>query len=70
MRSKPKYAERRTLVAVYHPPRPDLPYLAVTIFPSGHLEGLAFATAEKAEEVADEVWRHLSDIADEDDKAC
>jgi len=59
MTSKPAY------IAVYGPPKSDLPHIAVVIYPDGEVTGLAALTAAAAQtmvaELALELGAHMGD---------
>lgn len=41
------------VIAVYDPPRPDLPYLAVVIYPNGTVAGAAAKSEAEARTIVD-----------------
>jgi hypothetical protein len=59
MTSKPAY------IAVYGPPKSDLPHIAVVIYPDGEVTGLAAVSAAAAEtlvtELALKMGAHMGD---------
>jgi hypothetical protein len=42
-------------IAVYDPPRPHLPYLAVVIYPDGEVTGIAAETSAVAQNAVEEL---------------
>ena len=56
------------VVAVYHPPKDGLPYLAVAITPDGKVHGVTAATAAEAQALVDDILAELAKAAAERDK--
>ena len=56
------------VVAVYHPPKDGLPYLAVAITPDGKVHGLTTDTAAGAQKIADDIIAELAKAAAEQQK--
>ena len=42
-------------IVVYEPPGPDLPYLAVVIYPDGEVSGIAAETSTIAQDAVEEL---------------
>ena len=53
------------VVAVYHPPRLTLPYLAVAITPDGRVHGVTADTAAEAQKIVDGIRSELAKAAAE-----
>jgi hypothetical protein len=45
--------KKGAIVAVYNPPKPGLPFLAVSIEPNGKVAGMATMTAAEAQAIVD-----------------
>ena len=43
------------IIAVYDPPKDDLPFLVVVIYPDGHVRGASTSTRAAAQAKADEL---------------
>jgi hypothetical protein len=58
-------SDKPALIAVYGPPKSDLPHVAIVIYPDGEVTGLAAPTAAAAEtmvtELAARLGAHMGD---------
>lgn len=48
-------SDKTAVIAVYDPPKPDLPHLAVVIYPDGEVTGIAAYSAAAAKNIVDEL---------------
>ena len=60
-----KMSDKLAVIAVYGPPKSDLPHIAVVIYPDGEVTGLAAPTAAAAQtmvtELALQLGAHMGD---------
>jgi hypothetical protein len=60
-------ADKTAVIAVYGPPNPDLPHLAVVIYPDGEVAGIAAQSAAAAEDIVHDLAIKVgANIADND----
>ena len=48
-------ADEAAVLAVYDPPKPDLPHIAVVIYPDGEVVGIATYSAAAAKDIVHEL---------------
>ena len=61
-------ADALVIVEVYHPPKDDLPYLAVAIMPDGKVHGVTADTADAAQKMVDDILAELAKTVAEQQK--
>jgi hypothetical protein len=60
-------ADKTAVIAVYSPPKPDLPHLAVVIYADGEVAGIAAQSAAAAENIVHDLAAQVgANIADND----
>ena len=61
-------ADDLAVVAVYHPPKDGLPYLAVAITPDGKVHGVTADTAAEAQQIVEDILAGLATAIAEQQK--
>ena len=65
-----RMSDKTAVIAVYDPPKPDLPHIAVVIYPDGEVTGIAAYSAAAAADIVRELAVKVgANIADDDVKA-
>ena len=58
-------SDKQAVIAVYGPPKSDLPHIAVVIYPDGEVTGVAAVSASAAQtmvtELAPQLGAHMGD---------